>query len=90
MNLPLPGSAVIPVSQHIGAPAAVIVNKGDSVKTGQVIATAKGFVSANIHSSFTGKVNKIDTIIDSTGFRQTAVFIDVEGDEWIEGIDKGC
>ncbi len=55
----------IPVSQHIGAPAIPVVNKGDYVKTGQVIATGKGFVSSNIHSSVSGKINKIDTIVDS-------------------------
>lgn len=86
--LPIPESVTIPVSQHIGAPATTIVNKGDYVKTGQVIATSKGFVSSNIHSSVSGKVNKIDTIIDTTGYKQSAVFIDVEGDEWIETIDR--
>jgi electron transport complex protein RnfC len=86
--LPLPQSVAIPVSQHIGTPANIIVNKGDSVSTGQVIAESKGFVSTFIHSSVSGKVNKIDTVIDSTGYRQTAVFIDVSGDEWIETIDR--
>ncbi len=86
--LPVPASVTIPVSQHLGAPATVIVAKGDYVRTGQVIATSKGFVSANIHSSVSGKVSKIDTIIDSSGYKQTAVYIDVEGDEWIESINK--
>lgn len=86
--LPIPESVAIPVSQHIGVPATTIVEKGDFVKTGQLIATSKGFVSANIHSSVSGKVNKIDTLIDTTGYKQTAVFIDVEGDEWIETIDR--
>ncbi|MEI8225110.1 MAG: electron transport complex subunit RsxC [Bacteroidota bacterium] len=86
--LPIPESVTIPVSQHTGAPATTIVNKGDYVKTGQVIAASKGFVSSNIHSSVSGKVNKIDTIIDTTGYKQSAVFIDVEGDEWIETIDR--
>jgi Na+-translocating ferredoxin:NAD+ oxidoreductase subunit C len=86
--LPVPESVTIPVSQHIGAPASVIVNKGDYVKTGQLIASSKGFVSANIHSSVSGKVNKIDTTVDTTGYKQTAIFIDVEGDEWIETIDR--
>ena len=45
-------------------------------------------MSSNIHSSVSGKINKIDTIIDTTGYKQTAVFIDVEGDEWIETIDR--
>jgi electron transport complex protein RnfC len=87
-HLPLPKSVAIPVSQHIGEPAVVVVNKGDRVKTGQVIGQSKGFVSSNIHSSVSGTVNKIDTVIDPTGFRQTTVFIDTEGDEWIETIDR--
>jgi electron transport complex protein RnfC len=86
--LPLPASVVIPVSQHIGAPASIIVNKGDKVRTGQLIAESKGFVSSNIHSSVSGKVNKVDTVIDSTGYKQTSVFIDVEGDEWVDTIDR--
>ena len=87
-NLPVPECVTIPVSQHIGAPATTIVNKGDSVRTGQVIAICKGFVSSNIHSSVSGKINKIDSVIDSSGFKQTAIVIDVEGDEWIETIDR--
>jgi H+/Na+-translocating ferredoxin:NAD+ oxidoreductase subunit C len=87
-HLPVPEIVTIPVSQHIGAPATVIVNKDDYVKTGQVIAAGKGFVSANIHSSVSGKVTKIDTIMDSSGYKQAAIFIEVEGDEWIETIDR--
>lgn len=86
--LPVPESVTIPVSQHIGAPATVIVNKGDNVKTGQPIATSKGFVSSNIHSSVSGKVTKIDSVADASGYKQTAVFIEVEGDEWKESIDR--
>lgn len=86
--LPVPESVAIPISQHIGAPATIVVNKGDSVKTGQVIATGNGYVSTSIHSSVSGKVNKIDTVPGASGYKQTAVFIDVEGDEWIETIDR--
>jgi Na+-translocating ferredoxin:NAD+ oxidoreductase subunit C len=87
-DLPLPAQVVIPVAQHIGAPATAVVNKGDTVKAGQIIATSKGFVSANIHSSVSGKVNKIDLMPDSTGYKQMSVVIDVAGDEWEESIDR--
>lgn len=86
--LPIPTSVVIPVLQHTGEPSTVVVSKGDKVKTGQLIAVSKGFISTNIHSSVSGTVNKIDSVIDSTGFKQTAVFIDTQGDEWIETIDR--
>jgi len=52
--LPVPGTVTIPLSQHIGAPSIPVVNKGDKVLAGQLIARASGFVSANIHSSVSG------------------------------------
>ena len=53
-----------------------------------MIATASGFISANVHSPVSGKVAKIDTIVDGWGMKTPAVFIDVEGDEWLETIDR--
>ena len=84
----LPKQAVFPLSQHIGAPAVPCVAKGDVVKVGTKIADAGGFVSAPIFSSVSGKVNKIDAIVDASGYRKPAIFIDVEGDEWEETIDR--
>lgn len=84
----LPDNVIILLNQHIGAPALPVVNKGDYVKTGQLIAESSGFVSSNIHSSVSGKVTKIDEHIDITGFRQKAIHISVEGDEWLEDIDR--
>ena len=86
--LGLPKQAVFPLSQHIGAPAVPCVAKGDVVKVGTKIAEAGGFVSAAIFSSVSGKVAKIDSIIDASGYRKPAIFIDVEGDKWEEGIDR--
>lgn len=86
--LAAPKQVIIPLSQHIGAPAQAVVKKGDMVKVGTLLAKAGGFVSANIHSSVSGKVNKIDNAIDASGYRRPAVFIDVEGDEWEETIDR--
>ena len=87
-RLELPKQAVFPLSQHIGAPAVPIVKKGDAVKVGTKIAEAGGFVSAAIFSSVSGKVNKIDSVIDASGYRKPAIFIDVEGDEWEESVDR--
>lgn len=87
-ELPIPQIATIPIAQHIGAPAKAIVKKGDVVKVGQVIAQSSGFVSANIHSSVSGTVFKVDDVMDATGFRRTSIIIKVDGDEWIESIDR--
>ena len=84
----MPKTAIIPLAQHIGAPANAVVQKGDKVKVGQLIGEANGFVSANIHSSVSGTVSKIDVAPDVSGFKKPAVFIDVEGDEWLETIDR--
>ncbi len=86
--LPIPAQVAIPISQHIGAPAKPIVKKGDQVKVGTLIAESAGFVSANIHSSVSGTVAKIDDIIDASGYKRPAIIIDVEGDEWEETINK--
>lgn len=86
--LPLPKQAVFPLSQHIGAPAVPVVKKGDVVKVGTRIAESGGFVSAAIFSSVSGKVAKVDSVIDASGYRKPAIYIDVEGDEWEESIDR--
>ncbi len=86
--LPLPKSVFIPVSQHIGAPAVPVVNKGDDVKVGQLIAKSSSFVSTNIHSSVSGKVKRVDFLADSSGYPKQGIFIDVVGDEWMENIDR--
>ena len=84
----LPKQAIFPLSQHIGAPAKPVVQKGDKVKVGTLIAEAGGFVSAPIFSSVSGTVFKVDTAIDATGYRKPAIIINVEGDEWEETIDR--
>lgn len=86
-NLPLPKQITVLVSQHIGAPPKLLVKRGDQVKTGQLLAESGGFVSANTHSPATGKVAKIDSAMDSSGYRKPAILIDTEEtDEWEEGI----
>ncbi len=86
-EFPIVSEVVIPIAQSIGAPSKPIVNKGDFVKTGQLIAEASGFVSANIHSSVTGKVTKIDEYTTQSGYKATSIFISAEEDQWIETAD---
>lgn len=84
----LPQQAIFPLSQHIGAPAKPVVKKGDKVKVGTLLAEAGGFVSAPVYSSVSGTVQKIDEVIDATGYRKPAIIVKVEGDEWEESIDR--
>ena len=87
-TLPTPPTVYIAVAQHIGAPAKPVVAVGDKVKAGQVIAEPGGFMSAFIHSSVSGTVKSIGPRKDLSGNNQMVVEIAVEGDEWMEGIDR--
>jgi electron transport complex protein RnfC len=86
-TLPVPELVSIPLSQHIGAPPRILVEKGEQVKVGQIIARGEGFISANIHASVSGKVFKVEEVVDMSGYKRNAVTIKVEGDEWMEEID---
>ena len=85
----LPKQAIFPLSQHIGAPAKPVVQRGDKVKVGTLLAEAGGFVSAPIYSSVSGTVAKIDEEFDATDYRKPVIIVNVEGDEWEESIDRG-
>lgn len=60
VKMPAPEKVSISIAQHIGKPAQPVVNVGDYVKAGQIIAVADGFVSANIYASVSGVVESID------------------------------
>lgn len=86
--LALPKTVFIPLGQHIGAPAEAVVQKGDQVKVGQLVAKSAGFVSANIHSSVSGTVKKVDLGPDTSGYQKKGIYIDVTDDVWEEQIDR--
>jgi electron transport complex protein RnfC len=88
--LPIPEQVIVPLSQHIGAPSEAVVQKGDKVKTGSLIAKAVGFVSTAIHSPVSGTVARTDNVIDASGTARPAIYINVEGDEWEESIDRSA
>ena len=69
-----------PMSQHIGAPAAAIVQKGDHVLAGQKIADAAGFVSSPIHSSVSGTVKGIEPRLTATGSMVNSIIIENDGE----------
>ena len=82
-----PAVAIIPLSQHIGAPCEPLVAVGDEVKMGQKIGDSKGFVSAPVHSSVSGKVIKIGTCNSAPGGTVEAIFIENDfQDTWHESV----
>ncbi|MBS6397709.1 MAG: electron transport complex subunit RsxC [Clostridiales bacterium] len=79
-RFPDPEIAVISMSQHLGAPANPIVQVGDTVKVGQKIAEAAGFISAPVHSSVSGTVIAVEPRMHATrGSEMTAVVIQSDG-----------
>lgn len=83
--LEAPPRVVIPLSQHIGAPAKANVSKGDHVRIGQVIGVAGGFVSAPVHASVSGTVVDIQSVLLANGTTCPAIIIDNDyREEWVE------
>jgi len=77
--LPLPEFVIIPVQQHLGAPAEPIVNIGDEVKTGDKVCEAKGFVSVPSHASVSGKVKAIEKRPHPVGGEVLSIIIESAG-----------
>ena len=84
----LPETVYIPVKQHIGSPAKILVSKGDKVKVGTLLADADGIVSADVHSSVSGEVIKVESIEGEFGYLEDMITIKVEGDDFEPSIDR--
>ena len=79
-NAIIPSISIVPLQQHIGAPAELQVAPGDTVGEGTLIGKATGFVSANVHSPVPGVVKEIKSIFLPNGIRTDAVVIELEGE----------
>ncbi len=83
---PLPEQVTLPLSRNTGTPAKPDVEVGERVKTGQLIATGQGPVSANIHASISGIVTAIEDrpVPHPSGMSALCIVIDSDGkDEWV-------
>ncbi|MBN1894504.1 electron transport complex subunit RsxC [bacterium] len=78
---PLPKQVVIPLLQHIGAPGECLVQKGDSVRTGQPLSKPVKFVSVPVHASITGKVTAVEPRPHPLGASLLSVVIEGDGTE---------
>ena len=79
VRFPDPKTVVIPLSMHAGAPANPIVEVGDTVKVGQKIGEAGGFISAPVHSSVSGTVVAIENRPHATRGVCLSVVIESDG-----------
>lgn len=87
-DLPLAPLFSVSMAQHLGAPATPAVAVGDKVKVGQVIGEPSGFISAYVHSPVSGTVKAVALKANLLGNMVVHVDIEVEGDEWMEDIDR--
>ena len=88
---PVPKLIVLPLRQHIGEPAYPIVDVGDDVLKGQMVAQAEGYVSAPVHASSSGKVVAIEDrpIAHPSGMPGKCIVIETDGkDEWFDMIPQ--
>lgn len=77
--LPFEGEMAFPLQQHTGNPAVPCVRAGDWVLTGQRIARADGALSANLHSSVSGRVLGFADVPDTAGNLQPSIIIQNDG-----------
>ena len=90
-DIPLPEKMIIPLSQHIGAPAKPVVEKGDEVLKGQLIAEPGGFVSVAIHAPTSGKIKAIEKSPHPTLMAADAIILIPDGkDQWVEEANVPC
>lgn len=86
-TLALPKEFILPLNQHIGAPAVVAVNIGEHVLKGQRIAEPQGYVSTAIHAPTSGIVSAIESrpINHPSGLEALCVVIEPDGnDTWVD------
>ncbi|MCP4469223.1 MAG: electron transport complex subunit RsxC [Gammaproteobacteria bacterium] len=76
-RLPFPPRLILPLDQHIGAPALPLVRPGQEVLRGEKIAEANGFVSAPIHAPATGRVTSIELKPTARGSLTRSIVIEV-------------
>jgi electron transport complex protein RnfC len=79
-RLPFPDELIVPLSQHLGAPANPLKEKGDSVVMGEMIGEASSFISANIHSPVNGTITDIRqiTLMNSVSCKAFVIAVDKE------------
>ncbi|HQF30166.1 MAG TPA: electron transport complex subunit RsxC [Hyphomicrobiales bacterium] len=86
-RLPLASVLRIPLQQHIGGPAVAVVDKGDAVKKGQILAVGRGMVSAPVHAPTSGRIVSIGRFVapHASGLPGQTITMRPDGrDEWGE------
>ena len=89
-RLPIPSELVVSMSEHLGAPAVLTKKKGDTVSRGEVIGTAAGYISADVHSPVDGVVVDIRKVRVQSGAVADAAVIksnETQSNPWTDKHD---
>ena len=84
---PVPEELILPLHQHIGAAAEPVVQVGDQVLKGQLLAAADGFVSVPVHAPTSGTIRAIEPrqVPHASGLKELCIVIQSDGeDRWCE------
>lgn len=90
-DLPLPPQLVLPLLQHIGEPAEPQVLPGERVLKGQLVARARGTISAAIHAPSSGTVLAVEKrpVAHPSGLASECIVLECDGeDRWIDTADE--
>jgi electron transport complex protein RnfC len=83
-SIPTPDHLFVPMQQHLGAAAKVIVKQGDQVKRNQLIGEQNGNISAPVHAPVAGKIAALVTVPTAAGRLSPGVIIEPDGSEEVE------
>jgi electron transport complex protein RnfC len=78
---PLPEQVIIPLQQHIGAPSDCIVEKGQTVQSGQPLSETSKLISVPVHASISGSVKAIESRPHPSGFQSLSIIIENDGQD---------
>ncbi len=77
--MPLPEEVAVSCSQSLGKPASPIVETGQTVKCGELIAKAEGEVSSDVFASVSGTVTAVKELTAANGATEKFIFIKSDG-----------
>jgi len=85
--LPIPKRLFVPLQQHIGAPATPVVQVGDRVLKGQLLAAGQGMISAPVHAPSSGVIAALGDYFapHPSGLPVPTITLETDGeDRWLE------
>jgi electron transport complex protein RnfC len=83
----VPAVLILPLQQHIGEPAECLVQPGDTIYKGQVIARQVGAISASVHASSSGTVLAVEerAVPHPSGLQAPCIIIETDGLDRYQG-----